>query len=118
MATPILNSLDHSSDEWLRELIDSMSKGNITKSRVLIQKNSEALLKIANFPIDFEFITQKAIILSLMTLFFSRNSKDRIFSFDEISQFSGITILQVLNLFLYIFCVLLYIIIYLSLHYY
>ncbi|TIA93622.1 hypothetical protein E3P99_00105 [Wallemia hederae] len=77
---PVLNALDGSEIEWLKEIIYIFNEGDIAKFELNVSK-------LANEPILLEsqsFLRQKICLMALIECIFKRSSKDRIMTFSTI----------------------------------
>lgn len=95
IATPILQSLVDTPNEWLRSLVHSLDNGDIDQFNMTIDANQENYNKHPALAARKELLKQKVVLLCLMNLVFQRPSHDREIPLRDIASATRIPLSQV-----------------------
>ena len=95
IATPILNCLQGSPNEWLRELVFVLNKGDIDGFNNIVDTYSQQYFAQPFLAAKHEFVKKKIVLLCLMNIAFEKHSHDRTLSFASIAAKTKIPIDQV-----------------------
>lgn len=85
IATPVLNGLKGTPNNWLLELILALYNGDISKFNAVIETNNEKYFSQPALTSNHESIKRKAVLLGLLNVAFDRDPHDREIKFSEIS---------------------------------
>eukprot|EP01038_Epipyxis_sp_PR26KG_P007090 gene7090-9675_t len=86
IATPILNYLKGTSNEWLHDLVHAMNNGDVENFNGLLKVYSQQYSAIPALANSQEIVKQKIVLLCLINIIFERPSHDRQISFADISR--------------------------------
>jgi 26S proteasome regulatory subunit N9 len=83
IATPILQYLDGTPNQWLREMIVAFNKGDIDQFNLLVDANRQAYYGQVALASRHEFVKQKMVMLTLMNMVFEKPAQERNIAFAE-----------------------------------
>jgi len=95
IATPILNCLEGTPNEWLRILVFALNKGDIDGFNTIVDTYSKQYFAQPFLAAKHEFVKKKIVLLSLMNIAFEKHSHDRTLTFTLIAARTKIPIDQV-----------------------
>ena len=95
IATPILEALKGSPNQWLHDLVLAMHRGSIDDFNSIVNTNREQYFAQPSLSSRHENTKKKIVLLALMNVAFERPSHDRQIQFTDISARTRIPIDQV-----------------------
>jgi len=85
LAHGILQSLDGTPEEWLVQFVRTINSGNVASMNTFLTQHAAQIAQQAALQQNIALLRQKATLLALMELVFSRGSEQRIVKFGDIS---------------------------------
>jgi len=95
IATPILAYLENTPNQWLRDLIFALHRGDIEAFNTVVDAFREQYFGQTALKSRHEFVKQKVVLLSLMTMVFERPAHERAVSFAAIAERTKLPLDQV-----------------------
>ena len=95
IATPILNCLQGTPNEWLRELVFALNKGDIDGFNTIVDTYSKQYFAQPFLAAKHEFVKRKIVLLCLMNIAFEKHSHVRTLTFASIAARTKIPVDQV-----------------------
>lgn len=95
IATPILNYLVGTPNQWLYDIVISLNNGDIDKFNLIVDANKASYFAQPSLASSQELVKQKVVLLSVMNLIFERPSHDREIDFNVIAEKARIPLDQV-----------------------
>lgn len=95
IATPVLESLKKSANEWLFNLVMALHQGDIDSFNIIVGTCRNSFDSQPALASRREQIKQKVVLLALMNMVFRRPSHDRTITYQEIAETTRISIEQV-----------------------
>jgi 26S proteasome regulatory subunit N9 len=86
LATPILQKLIGTPNEWLHDLVVVLNRGDIDAFNALVNRHSNQFYSQPILASKYEDVKKKIILLCLMNIIFERDSHDRTISFSDIAS--------------------------------
>lgn len=86
IATPVLQFLHGTPNQWLQELIVAFNQGDINAFNTIVDVQRDAYFAQVALANRHEFVKQKVVLLSLMNMVFERPAHERNIPFAEIAQ--------------------------------
>ena len=90
LAHPAVETLAGSEAEWLLHLLRCFNRGNIPEFHSLTQTYQKVLSSQESLNNRAVFLEEKIRLMSIMELVFSRGAGQRILSFEEVAQHTGV----------------------------
>jgi len=95
IATPILQALQGTPNQWLHDLVLALNKGSIDEFNSIVDANREQYFAQPSLAGRNEEVKKKIVLLALLNIAFERSSHDRIISFADIATRTRIPLDQV-----------------------
>jgi 26S proteasome regulatory subunit N9 len=95
IATPILGALVGTPNEWLRDLVMVLHRGDIDGFNLIVDAHKEAYLAQPALAAANEEVKKKVVLLSLLNIAFERPPHERTISFADIASRNRIPLDQV-----------------------
>jgi 26S proteasome regulatory subunit N9 len=95
IATPILNCLEGTPNEWLRILVFALNKGDIDGFNTIVDTYSKQYFAQPFLAAKHEFVKKKIVLLCLMNIVFELPSHERTIPFADIASRTRIPLDQV-----------------------
>lgn len=95
LATPILDCLDVSSFNWLKQLVIAMNKGNLSQFNEILNQHAVEFQATPALSTRENFIREKAVLLCIVNYAFERPALQRQIDFQDLSQVTNLHLSQV-----------------------
>lgn len=95
VTSPVLGCLAGTPNEWLRDIIIALFKGDIVLFNNSVEANKQHYFAQPALVANHEYIKKKAVLLCVLNVAFHRAAHDRIISFQEIASQACIPLDQV-----------------------
>lgn len=92
IATPILQCLKGTPNEWLQDLVLALNAGNVDSFQTILSTYKDAYFAQPVLASKHAMIEEKVILLSLLNIAFERPSHDRQISFSDIAEKTKVTL--------------------------
>eukprot|EP00761_Pharyngomonas_kirbyi_P008617 gb/GECH01008629.1/.p1 GENE.gb/GECH01008629.1/~~gb/GECH01008629.1/.p1 ORF type:complete len:378 (+),score=121.87 gb/GECH01008629.1/:1-1134(+) len=89
---PAVESLSGTQNEWLLQMLKVFNRGNIPQFNNLTEQYKKTLSEQPVLSSKSEFLREKIRLMSLMELVFQRGTGERILSFQEVSDNTGVPV--------------------------
>ena len=95
IATPILNSLIDTPNQWLRDIVHALYSGDIDQFNLIIDQSKEQIRTQPAMMARFDLLKEKVVLLCVMNIAFERPSHDRQILLSDIADRARIPVNQV-----------------------
>ena len=95
IATPILSVLAGTPNEWLRDLVMALHRGDIDGFNLVVDTHRDAYFAQPALAAKHEEVKKKVVLLSLLNIAFERHAHERTIAFVDIAKRTRIPLDQV-----------------------